>query len=122
VSAPSDDEMLSRARNLRKDMTPQERKLWYMFLRKYPTKFYRQRIIESYIVDFYCPAAKLAIELDGSQHYETQGIISDTKRTHVLEQHGIQVLRFSNTEVNNNFNQVCNKIDIVVHDRLGIEV
>lgn len=66
--------MLNHARELRRDMTPQERKLWYLFLRTYPVKIYKQRIVESFIVDFYCCAsARLAIEVDGSQHYEEQG-------------------------------------------------
>ena len=64
--------MLPHARELRRDMTPQEQKLWYLFLRKYPVKVYKQRIIDSFIVDFYCASAKLVIELDGSQHYSDQ--------------------------------------------------
>lgn len=66
---PKNNHLLSRARELRREMTPQERKLWYLFLRKYPVKFYKQRIIASFIADFYCPKARLVIELDGSQHY-----------------------------------------------------
>ena len=65
--------MLGTARRLRRDMTPQERKLWYEYLRTYPVKFYKQRIIESFIVDFYCAPARLVIEIDGSQHYTEQG-------------------------------------------------
>lgn len=63
------NDMLDVARRLRREMTPQEQRLWYVFLRKYPVKFYKQRIIESFIVDFYCADARLVIELDGSQHY-----------------------------------------------------
>ena len=64
-----DGKLTPNARALRKAMTPWERKLWYCFLRTYPVKFYRQRVLGPYIVDFYCPAAKLAVELDGSQHF-----------------------------------------------------
>ena len=62
------NKLLPTARQLRQEMTPQERKLWYLFLRDYSVKVYKQRIIGSFIVDFYCHAAKLAIELDGMQH------------------------------------------------------
>ena len=66
-------------------MTPQERRLWYQFLRTYPVKIYKQRIIGSYIVDFYCASAKLVIEIDGSQHFEEQGLAYDAERTSYLE-------------------------------------
>lgn len=65
------------ARKLRKDMTREERHLWYDFLREYPIRFLRQKVIGSYVVDFYCAAAKLVVELDGSQHYEEKGIADD---------------------------------------------
>ncbi len=68
--------MLETARELRRRLTPQEKKLWYDFLRKYPVKFYKQRIIESFVVDFYCADARLVIELDGSQHYTEQGVLT----------------------------------------------
>ena len=110
--------MLNRAKELRRDMTPQERKLWYMFLRTYPVKFYKQRIVESFIVDFYCHAAKLVIELDGSQHYEPQGQSYDEERTAGLQKCGLEVLRFSNRDINNNFRGVCEKIDYAVKRRL----
>ena len=61
--------MLPQARALRRNMTPQEAKLWYQFLRNYPVKIYKQRIIESFIVDFYCSKAQLVIEVDGAQHF-----------------------------------------------------
>ena len=99
-------------------MTPHERKLWYLFLRKYPVKIYKQRIIGSFIVDFYCHAAKLAIELDGSQHYEEQGLAYDAERTAILESYGIMVLRFSNRDIDTDFNAVCDQIDHVVISRL----
>ena len=73
-------DMLPRARELRREMTPQERKLWYQFLRRYPVKIYKQRIIESFIADFYCSRAQLVIELDGAQHTTEQGLLYDRER------------------------------------------
>ena len=95
------------ARELRKNMTAKERKLWYQFLRDYPVRIMRQRPIEQYIVDFYCAKAKLVIELDGSQHYETEGRSYDEDRDRVLRTHGFEVLRIPNNEVNQNFYGVC---------------
>lgn len=106
------------ARNLRKKMTPQERKLWYQFLSKYPLKFQRQKPIDDYIVDFYCAKAKLAIELDGGQHYTVSGNLSDKKRTEVLNNFGIKVIRFQNQDVYNNFDGVCQQIEIELSKRL----
>ena len=82
------------AQKLRKEQTKEEAKLWYQFLRKYPLQFRRQVPIDKYIVDFYCAKVRLAVELDGSQHYEAEGIDKDTARTSDLEREGIQVLRF----------------------------
>ena len=112
-----DGRLLTRARELRKEMTPQERKLWYNFLRHYPVKFYKQKIIDGFIVDFYCDSAKLVIELDGSQHYTAEGQAYDLERSSIIEQHGIQVLRFSNTDVNVRFRQVCEHIHNIVENR-----
>ena len=74
---PSKDILLANARALRRDMTSWERKLWYLFLRNYPVKIYKQHILGPYIVDFYCAAAKLVMELDGSQHYEDEAAAAD---------------------------------------------
>ena len=74
------NKMLGTARTLRRNLTPQEHKLWYVFLRDYPVKIYKQRIIESFVVDFYCAQARLVIELDGSQHYTEQGRAYDAER------------------------------------------
>lgn len=112
------NKMLPRARELRRDMTPQERKLWYLFLRKYPVKMYKQRIIDSFIVDFYCASAKLVIELDGSQHYTEQGLAYDEERDAILSKYGLQILRFSNLEINTQFDAVCSLIDATVQKRL----
>ena len=116
---PKNNSMLNRAKELRRDMTPQERKLRYMFLRTYPVKFYKQRIIESFIVDFYCHAAKLVIEIDGSQHYEPQGQAYDEERTAILKKYGLEVLRFSNREINTDFRAVCEHIDNTVKERMS---
>ena len=111
--------LVSNARNLRKNMTKEERHLWYDFLRSYPIKFLRQKILGKYIVDFYCAEAKLIVELDGSQHYETREMGYDTERTVYLEQYGIQVLRIPNNEVNQNFSGVCEYIDLAVRQSLS---
>jgi len=98
--------MLPVARELRRKMTPQEKKLWYDFLRKYPVKFYKQRIIESFIVDFYCADARLVIELDGSQHYTEQGKAYDEERSQILNLYDLEVLRFTNLELDQQFDAV----------------
>ena len=103
-------ELLSNAKQLRKNMTPEERKLWYLFLRKYPVKVYKQRIIENFIADFYCASANLVIEIDGSQHYTDEQIKKDQQRSMVFQQYGLQILRFSNKETNYHFDAVCQHI------------
>ena len=105
------DNLTPLSQKLRREMTKEERKLWYCFLKTYPVRFHRQYVIDHYIVDFYCHQAKLVIELDGSQHYDPQGQQADTQRTHVLNAHGLTVLRFSNSDVNQRFQQVCQAID-----------
>ena len=87
------------ARALRKNMTKEERHLWYDFLRSYSVRFLRQKVIDRYIVDFYCASAKLAIEVDGSQHYEDEGIKNDATRDAFLNDLGIKVLRYSNSDI-----------------------
>ena len=99
-----------KARELRKNMTPWEKKLWYQFLRSAPVRFQRQKPIGDYIVDFYCAAQKLVIEVDGGQNYEADGLLYDRYRTEVLERYGVKVLRFSNLEVQENFPEVCETI------------
>ena len=113
------NKMLDTARKLRREMTPQERKLWYMFLRKYPVKIYKQRIIESFIVDFYCTDARLVIELDGSQHYTEQGECYDHERDAIIEQYQVQILRFSNLEIDHQFDAVCERIHNTIQERMG---
>ncbi len=106
------------ARTLRKNMTAQERKLWYEFLRDYPIKFLRQKSVGNYILDFYCAKAKLAIELDGSQHYEDKGVEYDNERTANLNLFGIDVVRIPNNEITENFAGVCDYIDMAVKNRI----
>ncbi|MCM1305927.1 MAG: endonuclease domain-containing protein [Bacteroides sp.] len=91
-------------------MTAEERKLWYEFLKSLPNNFYRQKIIERYIVDFCCPSAKIVIELDGGQHYDDKGIAHDKERDDFLRSKGYKVLRYSNRDINQNFKGVCEAI------------
>lgn len=102
-----DKKLKSRADELRKNMTQQEWNLWYFYLRNHRLKWYRQRIIDRFIVDFYCHAAKLVIEIDGKQHYMDQGIVYDTERTQVLQGYGLKVLRYTNQQLVDNFQEVC---------------
>lgn len=102
------------AKMLRKNMTKEEKHLWYDFLRLYPVRFLRQKVIGKYIVDFYCADAKLVIELDGAQHYEEKTMNYDNKRTEYLEKMGLKVWRIPNTEVNRNFKYLCGQIDEIV--------
>lgn len=99
-------------------MTREECHLWFDFLQSYPVRFLRQKVIENYIVDFYCAKAKLVIELDGSQHYEPDGQLKDTVRTEHIEKFGLLVLRLPNNAIWHNFEGVCEYIDIAVQTRL----
>ena len=107
------------AKALRKNMTSEERRLWYDFLRDYPLRFSRQKVLGKYIVDFYCAKANLVIELDGSQHYEGDGQKRDAARTAFLEEYGLSVIRIPNNEVNQNFDGVCAYIDHLVKQTTG---
>ena len=106
--------IVPKARKLRKTMTKQERKLWYGFLRYHELKWYKQRIIGSYIADFYCSAARLVIELDGSQHYTEDGLEYDRIRERYINANNLKIIRFTNFDVDNNFDGVCYKIDLEV--------
>ena len=110
--------LIGVAKVLRMEMTPQEKHLWYDFLRYYPMKIYKQRIIGRFIVDFYCASAKLVIEVDGSQHYEPQGIAYDEERSAFLSALDLVVLRVSNRDIDRNFRGVCEQIDIAIQNRL----
>ena len=111
-------ELTTNERALRKNMTKEEKHLWYDFLKTYPVRFLRQKVIDNYIVDFYCHSARLIIELDGSQHYEEKGLLKDKIRTEIIEQRNLTVVRIPNNEVTRNFEGVCQYIDIAVKESL----
>ena len=110
MSLPYEKDLIPRARQLRKEATPQERKLWYEFLRGCPMRFQRQKAIGPYIVDFYCHKGRLVVELDGGQHYQPDRQAYDRRRTAYLEGLGLMVLRFSNLDVSQRFDSVCQVI------------
>jgi very-short-patch-repair endonuclease len=99
-----------RARSLRLDPTPAERKLWFEYLRGLPQKFTRQKPVGSYIVDFYCASHALAVEVDGDSHYTDHGESHDRVRTEALSRLGVRVLRFTNADVQERFEAVCDEI------------
>ena len=107
------------AKQLRKEMTKEERHLWYDFLRTYSVRFSRQKVLGKYIADFCSAEAKLVIELDGSQHYEDVDAEKDTERSAFLEGYGLTVIRIPNNEVTRNFRGVCEYIDAVVKQSLS---
>ena len=104
------NKLTENSQKLRKNMTKEERHLWYDFLKELPVNFNRQKVIGNYIVDFYCAKAKIVIELDGSQHYFDEGREKDLKRDRFLSSLGLTVLRYSNDDVNNSFESVCQDI------------
>ena len=99
-------------------MTLQERKLWYEYLRNYPVRVLRQKVIADYIVDFYCRKANLAIEIDGGQHFTKENKKADVLRTNMIEEFGIKVIRFLNSDINDNFAGVCSAINIEIKSRI----
>ena len=112
-------QLVQNARDLRKNMTREERRLWYDFLRDYSVRFTRQKVLGKYIVDFYCAKAKLIVEVDGPQHFEEQGAAYDRERTAYLAQYGLQVIRIPNNQVMEHFDGVCAYIDWTVKQALG---
>ena len=115
---PYKGELIPRAKELRKSATKQENHLWYDFLKDFPVRFQRQKTISGFIADFYCAKAKLIIEIDGNQHYTDQGLAYDAERSGVLSQYGIEVIRFSNIEIDNHFDFVCKSIESKVEERI----
>lgn len=113
------ENLQKNARELRKNLTPEEKHLWYDYLSQYPVRFRRQEILGEYIVDFYCRKAKIIIEIDGSQHYFPEAIEYDKKRTEYFSGIGIEVLRFLNKDINLDFENVCTYIDKIVKQRVG---
>ena len=115
-------ENVAFAKSLRKSMTKEERHLWYDFLRTYPVRFSRQKILGKYIADFYSASAGIVIELDGSQHYENSAELKDKKRTEYLEQYNLRVIRIPNNWINQNFKEVCEYIDGIVKQSIRTEL
>ena len=112
-------QLVPLAKQLRKEMTKEERHLWYDFLRSYPVRFSRQKVLGKYIADFYSAEAGVIVELDGSQHYEEKEQIYDAERTAFLKNYGLRVIRIPNNEVNRNFRGVCECIDTAVRQSLS---
>lgn len=99
-------ELVKRARQMRKEPTPEENKMWHILLKNFKPRFFRQRIIENYIVDFYCPSLKLIIEIDGAQHNLPENQRYDQKRTKFFENSGYKILRFTNDDINKRIRNV----------------
>ena len=112
-------QLVPLAKQMRKEMTKEERHLLYDFLRSYPVRFSRQKVLGKYIADFYCAEAKLVIELDGSQHYEPDNAQKDDERTEFLKEYGLKVIRIPNNEIGRNFRGVCEYIDAAVKQSLS---
>jgi len=110
MNKTNNSKLTGNAKTLRKNMTKEERHLWYDFLKTLPITINRQKVIGNYIVDFYIATVKLVIELDGSQHYEEKGVENDAKRDEYLNSLDIKVLRYSNLDVNQRFESVCQDI------------
>ena len=111
---PYNPALIARAKELRKNMTPAEKKLWYGYLRNFDSKVLRQRPIDYFIVDFYCPSLKLVIEVDGESHYSNEGQDYDRERTQRLEGYKIKVVRFTNQQVLGGFEGVCGEIQRLI--------
>ena len=107
---PYNPDLIALARALRKESTPAEKKLWEGLLRECKFRVLRQRTIDNFIVDFYCPKLKLVIEVDGAAHFNDEGKAADKERTEVLKAYGLQVFRFSDHEVMTRFSSVCDRI------------
>ena len=114
-----DGKKIGFAKQLRKEATRQEKHLWYDFLSTYPIRFQRQKTIDRFIADFYCHRARLVIELDGAQHYSEEGLRLDEFRTERLEEYDLQVVRFTNEQIDKHFYLVCRYIDTVVRQIVG---
>lgn len=114
----TNNDILRRSQALRKQMTKEERHLWYDFLKTYPVQFKRQYPIGCYFADFFCYRAKLVLELDGSQHYDPKHLTYDAQRTAFMEAQGYYVLRLSNRDVMCQFSSVCTAIDDIVRKRI----
>ena len=112
-------DLVENAKFLRNNMTKEEKHLWYDFLRGYPVKFSRQKVLGKYIADFYSAKAKIVIELDGSQHFKKENRFYDEKRTEFLKEYGLEIIRIPNGEINNNFAGICTYIDKKIKQSLS---
>ena len=110
---PHNKTLSGNAKKLRRDMTPEEKKLWYQYLKTFPYTVRRQKVLLNYIVDFYIDSKKIAIELDGRQHLTSENKAEDELRDRNLAKHGITVLRYPNSLIHNDFYMVC--VDIGKH-------
>ena len=119
IQPKHNNQLAPLAKQLRREMTKEERHLWYDFLRTHPARFSRQKVLGKYIADFYSAKAKLVIELDGSQHYEEAAMEKDVRRTAFLRNYGLTVIRIPNNEVSRNFRGVCEYIDAAVRQSLS---
>ena len=108
------------AKKLRRDMTKEERHLWYDFLRTHPARFTRQKVLGRFIADFYSARLQLVIEVDGAQHYDSQGLIYDEERTAILESMNLRVIRISNYDINHNFENACSYIESIIKEQTTI--
>ncbi len=111
---PYNPALISRSRELRKNMTPAEKKLWHQYLKSFKYRVLRQRPIDHFIVDFYCPYLKLVIEIDGESHFNQDAQAYDAERSQVLAGHGLRVVRFTNQQVLNDFEAVCTEIETFI--------
>ena len=116
LKVPTRSELTKRSRRLRRNMTRQEKHIWYDYLRKLPFTINRQMVIGSYIVDFYCAKAGIVIEIDGIQHYWKKQYLYDKKRTEKLESYGLQVIRFTNKEIDTKFESICIFMDKIFNE------
>lgn len=105
---------MERAKELRKNMTPAEKKLWQNYLRRFQFRVLRQRPIDNFIVDFYCAKLRLVIEIDGESHFTDEGKDYDAERTSILEGYGLRVIRFTNAQVLKNLEGVCRQIEMLI--------
>ncbi len=108
---PYNSALIPRAKELRKNMTQAEKKLWYQYLRTFKYRVLRQRPIHHFIVDFYCPTLKLVIEVDGDSHTSADAQAYDQERSQILAGYGLRVVRFTNEQVLHHFNEVCEAIE-----------
>ena len=108
------------AKQMRKELTKYEKKFWFEFAKNYQYKIYRQKLVDNYILDFYCAKAKVAIELDGSQHFEPINEEFDAQRTNNLNKYGILVLRYTNLELIKNFKYIYDEVDRIIRKRIAL--